>query len=172
MAEQWRDIIGYESIYIVSDQGRIKRIASGQGAVAGKILIPINTGGYPSVNLFCNGIRKLLKIHSLVLEAFVGSRPIGMECCHNDGNPMNSKLNNLRWGTHSENMLDSVKHKTHCYPNTRGQKNGKAKLTDIQVKKIKHLIISGISCKQIAKLFHVHSTTIYYIAAGKTWRHI
>lgn len=53
--------------------------------------------------------------------AFVGAEPDGMEVCHNDGDPMNNVLSNLRYDTHSSNMLDCVSHgrhlwakKTHC----------------------------------------------------------
>jgi hypothetical protein len=47
-------------------------------------------------------------IHQLVLEAFVGPRPPGMEGCHNDDNPANNHISNLRWDTHAENMRDRV----------------------------------------------------------------
>lgn len=44
---------------------------------------------------------------TLVLLAFVGPRPIGMECCHIDDDPTHNMLNNLRWGTRRSNMQDS-----------------------------------------------------------------
>jgi hypothetical protein len=53
------------------------------------------------------------KTSMAVLEAFVGPRPPGLECRHLDGNPANSVLANLAWGTHSENMQDRVRHGTH-----------------------------------------------------------
>lgn len=60
-------------------------------------------------------------IHLLVLEAFAGSRPDGMEALHIDGNKINNNTDNLRWGTSSENNRDIVRHgrhvnarKTHC----------------------------------------------------------
>lgn len=60
-------------------------------------------------------------IHRLVLEAFVGPCPDGMEALHSDGNKTNNNVDNLRWGTPSENNRDIVKHgrhrnarKTHC----------------------------------------------------------
>lgn len=48
-----------------------------------------------------------------MLTAFVGPRPDGMVTCHNDGNPANNNLSNLRWDTQSNNQLDAVKHGTH-----------------------------------------------------------
>lgn len=46
--------------------------------------------------------------------AFVGPCPDGMEVCHNDGNPENNRVENLRYGTRSDNMRDKRKHGT-CY---------------------------------------------------------
>lgn len=46
----------------------------------------------------------------LILEAFVGPRPPGLEACHNDGNPLNNRLGNLRWDTHESNMEDLRRH--------------------------------------------------------------
>jgi hypothetical protein len=46
----------------------------------------------------------------LVLEAFLGPRPEGMECRHLDGDRANCRLDNLRWGTHSENERDKRRH--------------------------------------------------------------
>lgn len=61
------------------------------------------------------------RIHSLVLEAFVGPRPDGMEGCHNDGDPANNHLANLRWDTRAANNQDTLRHgrhekkrRTHC----------------------------------------------------------
>ncbi len=49
-------------------------------------------------------------VHRLVLEAFVGPCPPGMQCRHLDGNPANNRLENLAWGTHAENAADKIRH--------------------------------------------------------------
>jgi len=51
----------------------------------------------------------------MVLEAFVGPCPEGMECCHRDGNPANNHVGNLYWGTRSENLYDAVRHGAHAF---------------------------------------------------------
>lgn len=56
---------------------------------------------------------KTYYVHTLVLEAFRGPRPIGMECCHNNGNGHDNHLSNLRWDTPSSNNKDKVRHGTH-----------------------------------------------------------
>ena len=53
------------------------------------------------------------RIHLLVMLAFVGPRPEGLETRHFDGNHLNNSLENLRYGTSSENSMDEVRHGTH-----------------------------------------------------------
>lgn len=170
--EEWIGILGYEGIYCVSADGRIKRTAGGRGARIGHILSNIiGSHGYPSVFLYSNGKREQRLVHRLVLEAFVGSCPEGMECCHNNGDRKNPKLENLRWGTRSSNTLDSVTHGTHV--DSRGSRSANAKLTEDDVVKINNLLSKGhLSQKAIGKLFGVSGTVINYIHKGKSWRHV
>ena len=128
--EQWKPVRGYEGIYEVSSHGRVRSVdrvvtrSDGQvrrfkGKVRSTPLL--QQTGYPFVNLCIQGKCQVRTVHSLVAEAFIGTRPKGMEVCHNDGDPANNRLDNLRYDTHSDNMLDSVRHgtnpsaaKTHC----------------------------------------------------------
>lgn len=126
--ELWKDVPGWEGYYQVSNHGRVwsvERVAQlSNGAtrrVNGKLLRPTLSNVYPHVSLYRNKERQTRYVHTLVLLAFVGERPENMECLHKDGNPRNNRLDNLRWGTPSENNLDIVAHgnhhglnKTHC----------------------------------------------------------
>jgi hypothetical protein len=49
-------------------------------------------------------------VHELVLSTFAGLRPAKHECCHINGIPTDNRLENLRWGTRSDNIRDSVRH--------------------------------------------------------------
>lgn len=69
--------------------------------------------GYLSVVLKDMDRRQNRTVHSLVAAAFYGPRPEGMETRHLDGNPANNRVENLRYGTQSENNLDRVSHGTH-----------------------------------------------------------
>ena len=71
--------------------------------VRGFILKPYPHNGYPAVDI-CG--RRHVRVHTLVLETFIGYRPDGLECCHWDNDKTNVKLDNLRWDTHSANLLD------------------------------------------------------------------
>ena len=119
MLEEWRPVLGYEGLYEVSDAGRVRSLSrevrSGRGVrvVEGRVLHPTPGAlGRLSVSL-SNGRAVVRLVHHLVLEAFVGPRPDGAECCHGDGDASNNRLSNLRWDTHRANVLDAVAHGTH-----------------------------------------------------------
>lgn len=100
--ETWKEVPNYEGLYEVSDQGRVM-------AVKSKPLIRklySNARGYQVVGLSRNGVEKKMMVHRLVLEAFVGPCPDGMETLHRNDDPADNRLSNLRWGTHAENILD------------------------------------------------------------------
>lgn len=116
--EVWRAVPGYvEGSYEVSDLGRVRsldRITSHGHRRRGVILKPIrHERGYPMVNLWHSNVQRMQLVHRLVLLAFVGPSPDGLEARHGDGDPTNAALTNLSWGTHSENEFDKVDHGTH-----------------------------------------------------------
>ncbi len=107
--------------------------------------------------------------HRLVLEAFRGPCPRGMETRHLNGSPNDNRLVNLQWGTHSENICDKYGHGTAV----AGERNGMTKLTETQVREILSLAKCGeLSCPKIAKLYGVDRTLIWLIAKRKIWKHI
>lgn len=119
--EIWKPIVGWEELYEVSDHGRVRSLdrttptKNGRTAILrGRVLrATANSNGYKIAILQSGPRRSAKRVHRLVLEAFVGPCPDGMQVCHSDGNRVNNSLGNLRYGTTSENRLDSVKHGTH-----------------------------------------------------------
>ena len=120
-SEQWRPTVGYKG-YEVSDLGRVRSldrlistsVGKGYRRIQGRILSPwTHYFGYKVVRLAADGKYVTWYVHALVLTAFRGSCPDGMVCRHLDGDPANNCLNNLCWGTQSENLLDEVRHGTH-----------------------------------------------------------
>jgi len=117
----WLPVVGYEGFYEVSDQGDVRSLdrlvrvgADSRRLSPGKILKGTAVkGGYLTVQLCKKGSVSRRYIHQLVLEAFIGPRPTGLDSCHNDGDCTNNGVTNLRWDTRSENALDRVKHGTH-----------------------------------------------------------
>lgn len=131
--------------------------------------------GYLSVTFRKNGEKIPYLIHRLVLETFIGPCPPGMECRHLDGNPRNNRLENLCWGTRSENQQDSVGHGTHYsyFQQVKnfniGEDNPAAKLTRKEAGQIRSL--KGIfSQSQRANMFNVSSGAVQSIDDGKTWK--
>lgn len=123
--ELWKPVPGWEGLYEVSDLGRVRsldRIDSSGRRRRGQLMkTPPSRSGYLVVNLRRDGHSTVRLVHVMVLEAFVGSRPIGMSACHGDADRANASLANLRWDTYSENNRDVVRHghhnqsdKTHC----------------------------------------------------------
>lgn len=122
-SENWLPVVGYEGLYEVSDQGRIKRVAGGQGAVPGIRRPSIHPAGYQQISLSANNVQATKKISRLVLEAFVGPCPPGMEACHWNDIADDDRLENLRWDTHAANIVDRTRNnhprkqpklRTHC----------------------------------------------------------
>ncbi len=124
------------------------------------------TGGYRRVSI--RGKSK--KVHTLVLEAFVGPRPPGMECRHLDGNPQNAARENLVWGTPKENTRDHFRHGTHV--DNRGEKSAHAKLTAEQVSEIRILCAGGIAQKEIRQRFGLSKSCVSKIVSGKAWKNL
>ena len=138
--ELWKNIEGYETSYQISSFGRIRRVYCHQNKNR-RLLKPGCWNGYLCIHLWKQNRPTTYKIHTLVLNTFIGTCPHNMECRNLDGNPKNNHLDNLKWGTRSDNQKDSVKHGTNFRPNNIGSKNGHAKLTELQVRKIKILLM-------------------------------
>jgi hypothetical protein len=101
--EIWKDIIGFENVYQVSNLGNVKSLHSKQA----KQLKPTNHGdGYLSVTLYNNGFRKVKLIHHLVAEAFLNHVTNGFKLVidHINDNPSDNRLENLQIVTHRFNV--------------------------------------------------------------------
>lgn len=124
--EEWRPVVGWEGCYEVSDLGNVRSVDRYRTHVCrdGKHTLSLRRGkplkqnvakrGYRVVALYNPPVRgKGRQVHRLVLEAFVGPCPPGMEACHCNGISDDNRLVNLRWDTRSNNNLDTVLHGTH-----------------------------------------------------------
>jgi len=165
MPERWKDICGFEGVYQISTHGRIRRFW--RNAPGGyKMLNPWidRKTGYQRIDLCVGGKKDIRRVHQLVLATFVGPMHSGMEGRHLDGNRQNNYLDNLRWGTKSENQQDRKLHGT----DNRGV--GNTKLTISQVREIKGLLLSGDKThREIAALFGIKRSTVTDINTGKRW---
>lgn len=135
----WKDIIGFEGQYQVSNKGEVRSLQRYvKGARGSKRLlkarlmrISTNVHGYASASLCKDAKLKTLVVHRLVAKAFLPN-PKNKPCVnHKDGNRLNNNVNNLEWVTYSENTKHAFK------PNIN------------QIKKIRKLIEQGLTNQQI-----------------------
>lgn len=122
------------------------------------------------VNLILNdGTSKTFTVARLILEAFVGPCPEGLEACHYDGDCTNNALKNLRWDTHIENEKDKERHGTRL----KGEKFWSAKLTIEQVREIRELYATGEwSMSELAREFNVAIGTVHPLIRRRTWKSV
>lgn len=159
--ERWKDVPGWEGLYQVSDQGRVRRVKTGR-----ILRTPLNGTGYPSANLYLRGRRCGVVVHRLLLLAFVGPCPEGKEACHNNGRKDDNRLANLRWDTRSANMLDAVDH------GHRGSGRAFSKLTEAGVRDLRRRHARGESFRAIARLSGVSYPAARNAVLGITWKHV
>lgn len=111
MQEIWKDIVGYEGLYQVSNMGRVRSLKRN---IILKPTSDMNGKGYYFVNLKRGNPKK---IHRLVAKAFIPNPDNKPEVNHIDGNTKNNKIDNLEWCTHQENCV----HYTYCLGQHKGQ---------------------------------------------------
>lgn len=174
--EEWRAVLGFEGLYEVSDEGRVRSLARviaginrsgeiGTRRLKGQMLKPCVDGkGRLHLDL-PSGIRQ---VAHLVADAFVGARPRGCVLRHLDGNHLNNKPGNLEYGTYSDNTQDAIRHGTF----QRGETNGRAKLTDGAVKSIRRAHALGVKQVALAKTFGVGNSVISAVVRGERWTHV
>jgi hypothetical protein len=114
MSQSWKDIPGYEGLYLVNTSGEIKslekRWITGRGngrphVQAEKCIKPfISKFGYLRVSLWKAGKPKKMHVHTVVAMTFIPNPDKKAQVNHKDGNKLNNSIENLEWNTPSENM--------------------------------------------------------------------
>ena len=172
----WKPIPSFEGLYEVSDAGQVKSLSRVETTSAGwtrtkneKLLKQFSDRyGRLYVDVCSRYKRHRWYIHRLVLTAFCGPCPEGMEACHNDGNQTNNCLSNLRWDTHVSNLSDKINHGTHI----KGEAHKKSKLKPADIYKIRELRNCGLTQQSIAETFNVSRRLIGGILSGSKWAHL
>lgn len=174
VAEEWRAVAlwpGYE----VSNRGRVRsvdrNVAFKDGKVAryrGRILrLWIDRKGYPVASL---GARAHKKVHVLVAESFIGSRPDGLVVNHIDGIKTNNTPENLEYITGQENIRHANRMGLARHP--RGEHNGRSKLTCAMISEIRLKRQEGTVLRVLAEQYGVTLQVIHDIVKRKTWKHV
>lgn len=167
--EEWKAItslLGYE----VSNQGRVRS----KWLRKKRTKIESNTWSILHQNISPCGYRRvwidgaLYFVHVLLLEAFRGPKPEKSDARHLDDNKSNNTLDNLCWGTRSENLKDAIRNGCHLI----GSDMPNAKLTEEAVVNIRRAYKVGTSQISLARYYGVHQSIISEICAGKRWTHV
>lgn len=173
MAERWLPVPGYEGAYEVSDHGRIRSVdrwvewTNRWGTYVkrqypGRLLKPHISAddGYARQRLRKRDGNPT--IHSLVLTAFLGSRPDdGFDSLHANGINHDNRLSNLRWGTKTENNRDKKWQR-----GPLGNRSSKLSVADVgDIKRRLRTYTRGLGCA-LAREYDVSPTMIYSIRHG------
>lgn len=164
--ELWVDIPGFTNRYEVSDRGRVRSFAKPGRPIFLKPAIGYSkTGRVEALRVTLVQPRHTRAVHHLVLEGFVGPRPLGTEGAHGDGDPANNVLGNLRWATHQANIDDRAAHGT----GAQGVRQGLAKLTDDLVREAR---ASSERTAVLARKFGVTWRALHLARVRETWKHV
>lgn len=169
MTEIWKPAVGYEGQYEVSIKGNVRsvdRVVLCCGEVKGQYLSRkkgrnLRPGRMPSGHLsVALGKGNSVCVHSLVLTTFIGEAPPKHECLHINGDPADNRLENLRWGTRSENIFDAIRHGV-----------VRRKFTEADVRAIREKLANaerGVAAR-LAREFGVPDACIWNIKRGRTY---
>jgi len=153
--EIWKDVIGYEGLYQVSNLGRIKSLKFNK--IKYLSIKRTNKIGYINVVLFNNLSKKSFYIHRLIAISFIPNALNKPDVNHINGIKTDNRLCNLEWTTTKEN----VNHAT-FYGLKKDRKITYNQAIEIRESKLKQ--------KELAKIYKIHPSTISYIKLNKTYK--
>lgn len=165
--EIWRDIPGYEGRYQASTLGRIRsldryvRCSTGGVGIRlhkGRILRPAGQSSDPHLRVVLGKKAPSSLVHVLVATTFLGPRPAGCDVRHLDGDPLNNRVDNLAYGSRTENIQD-------VYRIGRPWKT----LTVEQVRDIRRRLAAGEKGRVLAREYGVSEACISAIETGRRY---
>ena len=163
MEEEWKDVVGYEGLYEVSNMGQVKSLITNRILKSG-----INSAGYLHVTLCSKGKHTTTQLHRLVLKHFSSTPKNNQQCMHKDNNKQNNQIYNLKWGTQSENTQDA--YDTGRIKLRYGCAHHRSKFSRTQIIKIRKLFNTGeYTRRKLAVCFNVSHTTINRIISKERY---
>ncbi len=171
--EEWRTIPSHPN-YAASSFGRIKRLTSNTSGKAGNIRKPtLISTGYLVLRLSDDGIIKTYSVHSLVAGTFLEKTESDFQVNHKNGIKTDNRIENLEYISCRENIQHSYLFGLQSKEQNQGSKNGRAKLTETDVKDIINSAdrAHGFTVR-LAKQYNVAPNIISRILSGKIWKHL
>ena len=173
--EEWKDVVGYEGVYSVSNLGKIKsldRLISYTGVNKiqkyPSIVLSqsLNSVGYYQVSMSVNNKRMRFMTHRVVADAFCEKRFGCNVVNHIDGNYTNNKSSNLEWVSCAENVRHAI---STGLVKIHGERSHFSKFTDSQADIIRDIKKLGIKTSRLCVLLGVHKSCINRIIKGETY---
>ena len=173
--EIWKDIVGYEGLYQVSNLGNVKsiRVYPRDKKYVNKNLKPVlQKIGYYSFTLCRENSKKIFMLHRLISEAFIDNNNNKPCVNHINGIKTDNRIENLEWVTYSENSKHA--HDNNLQVSIKGSSHCNSKLTEDQVVEIRNAYIkgSGIYHRHLAEKYNVSRELIRDVINRKKWKHI
>lgn len=174
--EVWKDIIGWEGSYQVSDIGNVRSldrvIENGRCkpyTIRGTVLKQkMSRCGYKSVTLQNAGTRVYPSVHRLVAKAFIPNQKDLPQVNHIDGNKENNTVSNLEWVTASEN----INHAFSIGLKPRGEGSPLTDLDEKVIHKVCEMLSEGYLNTEVVKTLGVTRDVVSKIKTGQSWKHI
>lgn len=169
--EEWRDIEGYEGLYQVSDQGRVKSLnyhMTGEERILKQSRVCKKK--YWRVQLYKNGRGKFYPVHRLVAQAFMPNPDNLPEINHKDENPSNNRVENLEWCDRKYNCNYGTRNQRVAEAK-RGKYNTKVSKPVAQFTKSGNFIKEYPSTMEAYRQTGINFTNICYCCMGKNYRH-
>lgn len=173
--EIWKDVVGYEGRYEVSDIGNVKSKSYVKSNRCGtyitqprKIITHLCRKGYVTITLSKDKAKIYTRVHILVAKAFLGIS-LEKQVNHKNGIKTDNRVENLEWVTASENVLHA--YRTGLKSNG-GERHSQKVINSSIVLQMRELYDKGQTFKQIAEHFNVNYHTARMAAIGKTWKNV
>lgn len=151
MEEIWKDVVGYEGLYQVSNLGRVRSIQKWHGSNERILKFNINSNGYYRVPLYKNKQAKYHFVHRIVAQSFIPACEDKTIVNHKDENPKNNRVENLEWCDFKYNMN---------YGTLRERQAKKCGKKILQIDKNGNLVKCWDSIREAGRALGLHAGTI------------
>ena len=181
--EIWKDVIGFEDYYQISNAGRVKSKARQWIAAHGsvqkhkeKIMKLVPTGnGYLKV-MFCISTKRIFySVHRLVALHFINNQDVDIKINinHKNGIKTDNRIENLEWCTQSENAIHAFENNLRV--GMPGEKHPRSVLTEEKVLQARKFYADNkdkMKIPQMADNLGIHRTTFDGIVKNRSWKHV
>ena len=165
MNEIWKDVVGYEGVYLVSNMGNVKRQDKNAN-----LKQRTHRDGYMLLVL-CVGCKgRSFQVHRLVATAFIANRKNKEQVNHKNGIKSDNRLENLEWATRSENTIHAYNTGLISWARRDTSKCGNFKIGESEARDIKFNCGKGmLDRKHFAEKYNISVSAVGHIVTGRRW---